>query len=211
MTDTTPDTTPDPLPAVLQIDAARLAGVSVRTIQRAIDRGDLPVERDGRHCWVRLDDLDRWQTERTTRRATSRVVAHDTDVSHDATVGMSHDATRRIAPHPEHPDGEVERLQRENADLRLERDRWHQAFERESALREEETRQLRTLIQQEQALSFSRLAAIEATTRHDATAADATPERGSDMPAGDFGSDTPGADPTAPNWRRWWRRMTGGG
>jgi hypothetical protein len=81
---------------------------------------------------------------------------------------MPNDVPRHVTPKRERPHADIERLQGEIADLKVERDRWHQAFERESALREEETRQLRQLIQQEQALAFSRFAAIEAATQHDA-------------------------------------------
>lgn len=203
------------LPAILQVDAARRAGVSVRTIQRAIDRGDLAATRDGVHCWVRLDDLDRWQLQRTTRSATARVVARDNDAPHDATSDAPRGATNDIAPDATlrgnsprgDSDPEVARLQGEVADLKVERDRWHQAFERESALREEETRQLRQLIQQEQALSFSRFAAIEATTRHDTI--DSGVSRGRDVDADVSEVPTSNVNPSAPNWRRWWRRVTG--
>jgi excisionase family DNA binding protein len=199
-----PDTPPDPSAVVLQIEAARIAGVSVRTIQRAIDRGALPAERQGGRCWVRRDDLDRWQRKRMTPRASRPGVVRDTEASPDATRGVPPVATWHVtAPQAGTPD--VARLQSEIADLKVERDRWHQAFERESALREDETRQLRLLIQQEQALSFTRFAAIEATTRHDATAADATPE-----PASATREDAPTVAPEAPTWRRWLRRVTGG-
>jgi excisionase family DNA binding protein len=202
--DAPPDMPPDASAVVLQIEAARIAGVSVRTIQRAIDRGALPAERQGGHCWVRLDDLGRWQVERTTRSAPAHVVVRDTDASHDAPHGVPIDASRHVtAPGIDRLD--VARLQSEIADLKVERDRWHQAFERESALREEETRQLRTLIQQEQALSFSRLAAIEAST-HPEAKADA-PSDTSAAPR----ADEPAVDLKTPNWRRWLRRVTGGG
>src|SRR4051812_39813025 len=66
MVDAPRDTSPDTSTAVLQIDAARIAGVSVRTIQRAIDRGLLPARREGHHCWLELEDLERWRVTRTT-------------------------------------------------------------------------------------------------------------------------------------------------
>jgi excisionase family DNA binding protein len=206
------DTSPDTSPVVLQIEAARIAGVSVRTIQRAIDRGALPAERQGGHCWIRLNDLDHWQVERTTPGTTPHVVVRDTEARHDTSRVVSSDTSRHvIGSQAATPD--VARLQSEIADLKVERDRWHQAFERESALREEETRQLRTLIQQEQALSFSRLAAIEATTRHDATAADVTPEPSGEMTTEHVEIDTPAerVEIPIPTWRRVWRRVTRGG
>jgi excisionase family DNA binding protein len=207
--DVPPDTPPDASAVVLQIEAARIAGVSVRTIQRAIDRGALPAVREGGHCWIRLDDLGRWQVERTTRNAPAHVVVRDTDVSGDAPRGVPIDASGRIiAPEVGTPD--VARLQSEIADLKVERDRWHQAFERESALREEETRQLRSLIQQEQALSFSRLAAIETTTRHEGPATD-VPSGTGHLEGRAPRSDAPAESPATPPWRRWWRRMTGNG
>src|SRR3954471_7090372 len=83
------DTTPDTSTAVLQIDAARIAGVSVRTVQRAIDRGVLPARRDGHHCWVELADLEYWRVTRTTGGPLSRATTRDTD----APSGSRHDAS----------------------------------------------------------------------------------------------------------------------
>jgi excisionase family DNA binding protein len=196
--------------------------VSVRTIQRAIDRGNLEATRDGVHCWIRLDDLDRWQVERTTRSATARVVARDNDASLGATLDASADMPH-VAPGHERPprdrlDVEVERLRGEITDLKVERDRWHQAFERESALREEEMRELRLLLRQEQALSFSRLAAIEATTRHDTPTVDAPSSPPTDEPAETARpsaqdvtapQDAPAPDPDYPMWRRLLNRLGG--
>ena len=214
------DVPPDAPLVLLQIDAARHAGVSVRTIQRAIDRRDLAATRDGGHCWIQIEDLDRWQRQRTTRRTPPHVVARDTDASRVATRGMSGDASQNDTLPRQRTDPDVERLRAENADLKVERDRWHQAFERESALREEETRQLRQLIQQEQALSFSRFAAIEATTRHDTSATDALAGSAETMQETAVGTrhntneastenSDPGGGPPEQNWRRWLRRITG--
>jgi excisionase family DNA binding protein len=203
------DTLPDTSTAVLQIDAARIAGVSVRTVQRAIDRGALPARREGHHCWIDLEDLERWRVTRATGGPLSRTTTHDTD----APVSTRHDIhgdTPPVTPSPTTTD-DIERLRDQVADLTTERDRWHEAFQRESALREEETRQLRQLLQQEQAIaiSFSRVQAIEATARHDTPVVDAPAAAPVDN-AGDE-SLKPSADTMAFSWRRWWRRVTGGG
>jgi hypothetical protein len=93
------------------------------------------------------------------------------------------------------------RLQNELNDVRAERDRWHQAFLRESELRAEETGQLRQLLQQEQALAFSRLAAIGATTLPDASVVEPQEVKMASASA------TSSREPSVT--RPWWRRLFG--
>jgi len=193
---------------MLQIEAAKRAGVSVRTIQRAIQRGDLAAQHQGRKCWIRIDDLDRWHATHATPGVLSHTTVHDSDVLQLTRRDVPHDASRHVTVEAENAAGEIARLRKEVDDARLERDRWHEAFLRESEHRAEETRQLRQLLQQEQALSFSRVQALEATTRHDPTSHDASVEEPQDaaiMETRD--EETPVAAPGGD--RPWWRRIFG--
>src|SRR5689334_23807989 len=45
------------LDVLLQVEAADIVGVSVRTIQRAIDRGTLAAQRIEGKCWIHRDAL----------------------------------------------------------------------------------------------------------------------------------------------------------
>jgi excisionase family DNA binding protein len=203
--DIAPDATPG-VPVVLQIEAAKRAGVSVRTLQRAIQRGELPARRQGRKCWVRLDHLEQWRVTHTTHGTSLHTTTHDTDAPPVTRRGMPNDAPRRATLEATRDAGALERLRKEVIDARAERDRWHEAFLRESEHRTEETRQLRQLLQQEQALSFSRLHAVEATTRHDTPPSDASPEKPQDIvvaPSPDTTSFTPATT------RPWWKRALG--
>lgn len=74
-------------------EAADYLGISRPTLVRILDRGDLPMQRPGRHRYVRLSDLldYRERTRRERRDALDEMVA----VSEKA--GM-YDATDGLAP-----------------------------------------------------------------------------------------------------------------
>lgn len=83
-----------PLNAMLTTqEAADYLGISRPTLVRILDRGDLPMQRPGRHRYVRLSDLldYRERTRRERRDALDEMVA----VSEEA--GM-YDATDGLAP-----------------------------------------------------------------------------------------------------------------
>ena len=195
-------------PVVLQVEAAKRSGVSVRTIQRAIQRGELTAQRQDRKCWIRLADLEHWRARHAPPVALSHTTVRDIDASVVATGDTLPDASRRAISGQTRDTHEIERLRKEVVDARAERDRWHEAFLRESEHRIEETRQLRQLLQQEQALSFSRVQALEATSRHDTTAHDAPPESPQDTVVLPASRDASSGALTIDE-RPWWRRALG--
>lgn len=72
-------------------EAADFLGVSRPTLVRILERGELPMEKPGRHRYVRLDDLVTYQEQRrTTRRATLSQMQADgvADGLYDATDGQ---------------------------------------------------------------------------------------------------------------------------
>ncbi len=81
-----------PLNAMLTTqEAAELLGVSRPTFVRVLDRGEIPMERPGRHRYVRLSDLLDYQTRtRGERRAAldDMVRASEAVGLYEATVGL---------------------------------------------------------------------------------------------------------------------------
>jgi excisionase family DNA binding protein len=48
--------------------AAARHGCSDTTVRRAIQRGEIPAQRIGKHLFVRLADVDRWAESRKAAR-----------------------------------------------------------------------------------------------------------------------------------------------
>jgi excisionase family DNA binding protein len=195
--DLTPDMTRHAKPDVLlQVEAADVAGVSVRTLQRAIDRGALAAQRVEGKCWIRRDDLLAWSA---MRHAPER---HDTS-SHATTETTRHASDTTV----EGDDARVARLERALADTLLERDRWHEAWRQAEARRIAEADALRDLLALAQQTALARMQAIEAgSTVQPDTAVDANEGPGEAMPAATT-DDAVRQD--ASRWGRFWRALTG--
>ena len=83
-----------PLNAMLTTqEAADYLGISRPTLVRILERGDLPMEKPGRHRYVRLQDLVAYQNQRRQQRA----AALDKMVA-DAEDDHLYDALDRPAP-----------------------------------------------------------------------------------------------------------------
>jgi excisionase family DNA binding protein len=196
--DATPQAEPDVL---LQVEAADVVGVSVRTIQRAIDRGLLNAHRVDGKCWIRRDDLFAWKA---AREAPGRHGARRVSERHDASSRTTADTTRHVNDTTgELDDKRAARLERELADALAERDRWHDAWKQAEARRIEEADALRDLLLLAQQTALARVQAIETSslTQPD-TPVVANEGAGAAMPVATT-EKAPGAKRSF--WGRFWR------
>jgi excisionase family DNA binding protein len=177
--DATRQAEPDVL---LQIEAADVAGVSVRTIQRAIGRGTLPAQRIDGKCWIRRDDLLAWNLARQAPgRHDARHVGERQDTSSHTTPETTRHASDTTGAAD---DARVARLERALADALAERDRWHDAWRQAETRRSEEADALRELLLLAQQTALARVQAIESGSSVQADARVAAYEGASEaMPA----------------------------
>lgn len=201
------DATRQPEPDVLlQVEAAEVAGVSVRTIQRAIDRGALPAQRIDGKCWIRRDDLLAWNA---ARQAPGRHDARHASGRHDASPHATTNTTRHASDRTgEADDARVARLERALMDALAERDRWHEAWHQAEERRIQEADALRDLLLLAQQTALARVQAIEAGSVEPHADAVVAANKGSgaatpDATTGDA------AQPNASLWGRFWRALTG--
>jgi hypothetical protein len=204
--DTSLDTTRQLEPDVLlQVEAAEVVDVSVRTIQRAIDRGALSAKRIDGKCWIQRNDLLAWNAARQAPgRHDTRHVIERNDASSHATI----DTTRHVRDTPDEPDdARVARLERALTDALVERDRWHQAWRQAEERRIQEADALRDLLLLAQQTALARVQAIEAGSTVQPSAAVSANEG-----LGEAMSSAPTDDASRTDeslWDRFWRALTG--
>ena len=194
---TEPDTDAATVTMVTTEDAARMAGVSVRTVRRWMQHGHLPAIETDRGKLVSPADLP--EARKRAGRGHDRGHVqhpHGHDRGHD---NMATDTdTAMTAP----------ALPSATAQMQAIRDEWLMPLVDRIGELERENGRLET--ERDQAMrERDALRAQLTTPRVPQEAIPASPR--DDLAARAYDPDKPSADTLALHWRRWWRRMTGGG